>query len=306
VPRGGQPHPSACTYRGHCHSPANAKLCAHSPIEQAETPVLPCTEMLSLVDRYFIKKPYLRRLVTRLLAGDRTVWITLLGNQIQVSTIREHGYFRASRLARTVSLFRDELPVLINLAGLLGPSDTFVDIGANVGVYSVNIARLKSVFPNLKVYAFEANPDTASRLRANTSAMQVDCYDYALSDHEGILDFVNGASSNVFTTTENASAYSILNERSKRPCRRLDGFPIEGDSIVMKIDVEGQEWEVLSGASSFFESRRVKAVYFDGYRDPRVRSYLEQYRFQFFNGRTLRTADPDTKHLLALRQDTIV
>ncbi|MBV8225158.1 MAG: FkbM family methyltransferase [Verrucomicrobia bacterium] len=259
--------------------------------------------MLSLIDHYFIKKPYVRRFVTRLIAGDRTVRIKLLGAEMEVNTILEHGLFRAARLTRTVSVFRDELPILMHLMGLLQPFDTFLDIGANVGIYAVNVARMKSVYPNLKVYAFEPNPDTAARLRANTAPWQVECYECALSDHDGNLNFVGGADSKVYTTIENASAYSILSEQSNRPCKRLDGIPIEGDSIIMKIDVEGQEWEVLSGASSYFEADRVKAVYLDGYKDWRARRFLEEYKFVFFNGRTLKTAEPETQHLLAFRRE---
>jgi len=105
----------------------------------------------------------------------------------------------------------------------------------------------------------------------------------------------------VFTTLENASSYSIQNEQVTCTCKRLDGLPIEGDSMVMKIDVEGQEWEVLSGSSVFFEANRVKAVYVDGYKDSNVREFLRGYGFEFLNGRTLEAADQMTRHLLAIK-----
>src|SRR5271166_3660018 len=66
--------------------------------------------MLHLIDRYFIKKPLIRRFVTKLLAGDCERKVTLLAGDYLVHTVREHGLFRASRLARTCSLFRDEVP----------------------------------------------------------------------------------------------------------------------------------------------------------------------------------------------------
>lgn len=123
--------------------------------------------MLHLIDRFFIKKPLVRRFVTKLVAGNRERKVTLLAGDYVVHTVREHGLFRASKLARTCSLFRDELPVLIHLAGLLRDGDTFLDIGANVGVFAANIAGFRVLFPGLRVYAFEPNPDTAARLRAN-------------------------------------------------------------------------------------------------------------------------------------------
>jgi hypothetical protein len=77
---------------------------------------------------------------------------------------------------------------------------------------------------------------------------------------------------------------------------------VEGNSIVMKIDVEGQEWEVLQGAKSYFHDGRVKALYLDDYKNPKVRTFLEEYEFSFFNGGTLERASQDTRHLLAVRK----
>ena len=43
----------------------------------------------------------------------------------------------------------------------------------------------------------------------------------------------------------------------------------------MKIDVEGQELEVLLGAKKYFDGCKVKALYLDDYKDPRVRDFLD-------------------------------
>jgi FkbM family methyltransferase len=256
--------------------------------------------MIHLIDRYFLKKPLVRRFLTRLIAGDREETVTLFAQDYQVHTVREHGLFRASKLAPTCSLFRDETPVLIHLAGILGDGDTFLDIGANIGIFAVNIAKFRTLYPGLRVYAFEPNRDTARRLRANAEPLGVEVFNLALSDHNGTLEFVDGAVSNVFTTVENASSYSILKERSVCECRRLEDLPIRGHSLVMKIDAEGQELEVLEGALAYFQSGRVKAVYLDGYKDAKSRDFLAEYGFRHFNGRTLEWATADTRHLLAL------
>ena len=55
----------------------------------------------------------------------------------------------------------------------------------------------------------------------------------------------------------------------------------------MKIDVEGHEYEVLRGAEEIFAAKRVKAVYVDGYDDPRLLEFLRSRNFRFFNGRTM-------------------
>jgi FkbM family methyltransferase len=257
--------------------------------------------MINIVDRYFLKQPALRRCITMLLNGNREERVTLLGQNYQVHTVREHGFFRASKIAQTCSLYRDETPVLIHLAGLLSEGDTFLDIGANIGIFAANIASFRSIYPNLKIYAFEPNRNTASRLRANAEPLGVEVFAIALSNRSGTLEFVDGAVSNVFTTVENASSYSIPGERSSCECRRLDDLNIAGNSLVMKIDVEGQEWEVLDGSLSYFRTGRVKAVYLDDYKDARVKSFLDQFGFRYLNGRTLAPATTETRHLLAIQ-----
>jgi len=89
-------------------------------------------------------------------------------------------------------------------------------------------------------------------LQANVEPLGVKVFNLALSDRHGALEFVDGAVSNVFTTIENASAYSISHERTACECRRLEDLEIDGNSLVMKIDVEGQEWEVLQGGAILF------------------------------------------------------
>ena len=256
-----------------------------------------------LIDRLIIKHPVFRRFVTRLLEGDKNFDLQLLGTQLRVHSVEEHGYLRAYRISRTNSLFRDELPVLINLAGILRDGDTFVDVGANVGMYCLTLARFKQIYPNICIYAFEANAGTYSRLSENARRLGVIAHHIALSDHDGQLQFVSGAVSHVFTTVANCSNYSITGERTLVPCKRLDEFNISGDSIVMKIDVEGQEKEVLEGAERLFRDGRIRAVYLDGYKDRSIEGLLLGYGFRLLEGRTLQPAAGHVFSLLAVRSD---
>jgi FkbM family methyltransferase len=253
------------------------------------------------VDRFFLKKPRVRSFVTRIIEGDREHDVQLFGESIRVHLIREHGYLRSARLANSSALLRDELPILINLAALMAPGDTFVDIGANVGIYSLTLARLGNVLPETHFYAFEANPDTFARLETKAQVLGVNCSNIAISDCNGVLEFVPGAVSHVFTTLDNQSEYSFSTTAISVQCARLDQVDILGNSIIIKIDVEGQEKEVLAGASGLFRQDRVKAVYLDGYKDLCINQMLLDYGFVLRDGVSLKPASGGTFRLLATR-----
>jgi len=153
----------------------------------------------------------------------------------------------------------------------------------------------------LKTYAFEPNPTTVVRLRANVESLGVMVFAVALSDRNGTLDFVEGAVSNVFSTVDNASSYSITSRQEVCECRRLEDLSIQGDSLVMKVDVEGHEWEMLQGSLSLFQAKRVRAIYLDGFKDARVLPFLESYEFRLLDGRTLAPATVQTRNLLAIK-----
>ena len=257
--------------------------------------------MMQLIDRYFLKKPGLRRFVTQLLEGDRDCLIDLFGGSMVVHSVKEHGYLRSSRIANSSALLRDELPVMFNLAALFAAGDTFCDIGANIGVYSITYQRFSRLLSDFRIYAFEANPDTFERLEKNLANQSAKCVNAAISDHDGVLDFVAGAVSHVFTTLDNSSVYSFAENPVSVPCYRLDGFDIAGDSLVLKIDVEGQEMEVLNGASGLFEAGRVKAVYVDGYKDVSVETFLSRHGFRLHDGVSLAGEMNGSRRTLAIR-----
>ncbi len=104
----------------------------------------------------------------------------------------------------------------------------------------------------------------------------------------------------MFTTVEHASSYQTK-QKVSLPCRRLDSFDIIGNRIIIKVDVEGQELEVLKGSEDLFTSNRVVAVYLDGYENPMVKSWLKGYGFYFLNGRTLQKVEGNVFSLLAVK-----
>jgi FkbM family methyltransferase len=255
-----------------------------------------------LIDRYFIKQPRLRRQVTRLLYGSQLVDVNLLGVDLAIHSELENGYLRAFRHTRMTSLFRDEVGIMINLATLIEDGSCFVDAGANIGVYSSVMARLAIVKNNFSILAFEADPRTFERLALNAARHGFRAENVALTENEGTLEFVRGAVSHVTTKAASPNSYSIRGETFSVGCRPLSSFEIPGSSIVIKIDVEGAEYEVLLGAKRYFEQERVKAVYFDGVdKIKETLEFLEHYNFRILDGKTLGPLGNKIFSLLAVR-----
>ena len=254
------------------------------------------------LDQLFIKQPKLRRFITRMVYGSSPVDVPLLGAELLIHSELENGYLRAFRHSRSLSLFRDEASVLINLASLIEDDCTFLDVGANVGVYSAVIARLGKLKKNLSVFAFEVDPQTFSRLKENARRHGFRAENVAVAEVEKDMQFVRGAVSHVTTTLEARNRYNIGSETFTARCVPLSAFDFPGSSLVMKIDVEGGEYEVLLGARKFFAEGRVKAVYFDGVSKlAEAQAFLREFGFRMLDGKTLQPFEAGAFSLLALR-----
>lgn len=66
---------------------------------------------------------------------------------------------------------------------------------------------------------------------------------------------------------------------------------------------------VLKGASSWFDSKRIKAVYLDGFADKdkqELLNFLRSYNFSLWDGRELVKTDGNLFSLLAIAPETIL
>jgi FkbM family methyltransferase len=136
------------------------------------------------------------------------------------------------------------------LRGRLKRGDSFIDVGANIGYYTVLASRL--VGPTGSVVALEASARIAEQLRRNVALNDIKnakvlCV--AAAAQRGVLELFDGQAANSGHTTTVA-------ETAKKDGLKLSGtveadtLPnILGDSLykaaVIKIDVEGAEREVL-------------------------------------------------------------
>lgn len=178
-----------------------------------------------------------------------------------VSTI--YGTVRRSskrRIDLTYDYEHAQIRACRRTADLIGATH-LIDVGANIGVYSVYLADLPSI---VEVDAFEPVPLAFEELSANI-AIQPDpdrfrLHRLALSDGDGTAELAvygDMAGNNAITDTDPGDgAGSTVSVRTAR----LDGvIEATGERFIAKIDVEGHELRVLAGASQYF-ARNVGVV----------------------------------------------
>jgi FkbM family methyltransferase len=134
--------------------------------------------------------------------------------------------------------------------------DAFLDIGANVGLYSI----LFAAEDGLEVHAFEPAPTTYSELGQNIAlngSDRIRAYQMAASDRKGEVSFgvvhdLSGANSIVDTSIHDERTFT--NQVKVEADRLDDQLDLRDRRICAKIDVEGHEQQVLDGMRGLFES----------------------------------------------------
>jgi FkbM family methyltransferase len=140
---------------------------------------------------------------------------------------------------------------------LIAPGSRVIDVGANIGVYSLPWAAVNA---DVTVHCFEPNPAVRSRLARNVAlnrlTARIQLHTEALSDHAGIAtlygsDDMSSLNQGVYTGAGQAVPTDV-------PLARLDDvLGIDGPPVsLMKIDVQGHELEVLRGADALISHHR--------------------------------------------------
>lgn len=161
----------------------------------------------------------------------------------------------------------------------VGEVRTVLDIGANIGVSAVFFSAL---FPRARVIAFEPAPDNVDLLRKNTESVgRVEVVPVALGERDGTLEMFASEVPANFGGFSRSAAGSDIERKSAVPVRhagrQLAELGIAGADVI-KIDVEGSEWEVLSSLGEDFLSRTKYVVgELHGHRDFELISLLERH-----------------------------
>jgi FkbM family methyltransferase len=180
----------------------------------------------------------------------------------------------------------------------LQPDDLFVDVGANVGTYTI----LASVNKGARVVSFEPITLTFQHLHRNV----------LLNNVKDKVQLINKAAANriktvYFTTQLDAGNHVIVDEQISHKektsivCTTLD-LEMTDKPALIKIDVEGYETEVIEGGKQTLLKDSLKAIIIElngsgaryGFDEGNIHGTLTQYGFKPYS------YDPFTRNLKPL------
>jgi FkbM family methyltransferase len=135
------------------------------------------------------------------------------------------GFYRLPRCARQ-AIEEDSVSSLV------------VDLGANIGLYGAWVRRL---WPNAKVIAFEPDEESAKTYREfmdlNDLGDRWELIQACAGTRSGTRSFESGKDSESRIVADEAGAASTVT--------MIDVFPYLKNADVIKMDIEGGEWEII-------------------------------------------------------------
>lgn len=149
------------------------------------------------------------------------------------------------------------------------PGTTFIDVGANIGTYTLIASDLAG-----KVISFEPHPKTYDNLVKNINVnkfLNVILYNLAVSECEGFVnfsDFSEGALNRVDETGSLVVECVTLDKIFKKH---------DLDKCLLKVDVEGYEFPVFKGFTK--NLKNVLAIFVEGEGNKRLIDLLRSYDF---------------------------
>lgn len=207
-----------------------------------------------------------------LLARQAVPYTVVLPTRYGQMLVNRYDTNQANALFKTSEAFdRAEVQLFIDLANRLPEGATFLDIGANFGVFSLAVAQVLAQRGG-KVHAFEAQRIIAYMLCGTVALnslenlhvhhlavgdqgsgeIDIPAFDYRTVSSFGSIEFSGEQREFIGQPAQGASG-------DKVPLCRIDdlGFARVG---LLKIDVEGMEEAVLRGAARMIERDRPWAL----------------------------------------------
>ncbi|ACF14966.1 methyltransferase FkbM family [Chloroherpeton thalassium ATCC 35110] len=151
---------------------------------------------------------------------------------------------------------------------IVSEKPVFFDVGANVGMYSL---ELKKIFPNAEIWAFEPNQESYKKL-VNLVDNGIRCVNIGFGECEKNIMIYSDLDK---TGSSHATIYKGVYEHFYNAKKFLE-IPIHLEKLddfcrsnniseidFLKIDTEGNELNVLKGASDILKKGSVKIIQFE-------------------------------------------
>lgn len=170
------------------------------------------------------------------------------------------------------------------LLHFLRREDTFADVGANIGSYTI----LAAGHVGAKTFSFEPVPSTFDHLMDNIMINRlenrVSAFNIAVGSQKGTVGFTKSLDTTNHVACENDT------DTIHVPVDTLDNILGSHEHIpaLMKIDVEGFETEVIAGGKNVLTDRRLKAIIIElnglgkqyGYDEQNIHTMLLDWGFK--------------------------
>jgi len=147
----------------------------------------------------------------------------------------------------------------------LKKGDIFVDIGANIGFFSMNAAMC--IGDAGKVISFEPTPKTFIRLQENVklnNLRNLRAFQMAVSEKDEQLEFTISMDGHDGWNSLTKPSSGTIVEKAKVDCIQIDSIkkidPDFQNAALIKIDIEGWELFALKGGSQFLSQENAPSL----------------------------------------------
>jgi FkbM family methyltransferase len=228
---------------------------------------------------------WLKRLFGLHLLKTTQVWV-------QIQSGLSQGLWMQTRLPGEATHWRGEHEPEVQKAilAVVKPGDIVYDIGSHIGTIALGTARLVGSLG--RVVAFDGDPENVERLRGNSARNGLDSQLHVLHAAVWSRSAVDGISFRRGTTHKsrggvNDDGYQPVNGKGEIisvTAITLDDFVASGGPApqLIKIDVEGGEYEVLRGGPTLFATLRPLVIIEIHHQQAaeQIASWLNEYRYK--------------------------
>lgn len=165
---------------------------------------------------------------------------------------------------------------------------SFADVGANTGIYTLSVA---ACHPFAHCHAFEPAPSIKDLLLRNISLnphlkARISCHAVGLSSRSGFAKFYETKNDQGFVSTSSSLHAPKDLPYSEYPVelQRLDDQALEHKVRLLKVDVEGHEFDVLEGGKETIQTHRPVIIFevLNSSGGPRFNTIASALNYCFF------------------------